>query len=140
MFLKKGGDNCAEAKNFYYSLSWGKNQSTTTSTKIQNLQGGKTMGKYLVLWEVEQSRMPIDPKERGAGLGALITKVKQDIEKGKVKDWGNFVGEPRGYDVFEGTELELMNTLQQFVPFVSFKVHQIASLSQVEEMIKALSS
>jgi len=96
------------------------------------------MGKYLVLWKVEQSRLPIDPKERGAGLGALLAKVKQDIEKGKVKDWGNFVGEARGYDVFEGTELELMNTLQQFVPFVSFEVHQVASLSQAEEMIKAL--
>jgi uncharacterized heparinase superfamily protein len=53
---------------------------------------------------------------------------------------GAFVGELRGYDVIEGTELEVMNSMQQYVPFVRFKVHPIASVSQVEEMIKALSS
>jgi len=33
-----------------------------------------------------------------------------------------------------------MNMLQQYVPFVLFEVHPIASVSQVEDMIKALSS
>jgi len=26
---------------------------------------GKIMGKYMVLWEVDQSKIPIDPKVRG---------------------------------------------------------------------------
>ena len=69
-----------------------------------------------------------------------MSLVKQDIEKGLVKDWGAFVGELRGYNVFEGTELELMNTIQKFIPFVTFKVHPIASVSQADEMIKALVS
>ena len=98
------------------------------------------MGKYLILWEVDQSKVPIAPQERGAGWSALMSMVKQDMEKGLVKDWGAFVGELRGYDVFEGTELELMNTLQQFVPFVTFRAYPVASVSQVEEMIKSLSS
>ena len=98
------------------------------------------MGKYLVLWEVDQTKVPIAPQERGAGWGALMSMVKQDMEKGIVKDWGAFVGELRGYDVIEGTELEVMNTMQQYVPFVDFKVHPIASVGQVDEMIKALSS
>jgi len=38
----------------------------------------------------------------------------------------------------EGTELEVMTSLQQFVPFCKFEVHPIASESQVNEMIKAL--
>jgi hypothetical protein len=98
------------------------------------------MAKYLVLWEVDQTKVPIAPQKRGAGWTALMSMVKQDIEKGLVKDWGAFVGELRGYDVIEGTELEVLNTMQQYVPFVQFKVHPIASASQVEEMIKALSS
>jgi hypothetical protein len=98
------------------------------------------MGKYLVLWEIDTAKVPIDPKQRGTGWNALMGMVKQDLEKGKVKDWGAFVGELSGYDIFEGTEVELMNTLQQFVPFVSFKVHPVASVSQVDEMINALSS
>ena len=96
------------------------------------------MGKYLLLWEIDRSKVPVNPKERGAGWNALMGMIKQDIKKGINKDWGAFVGELAGYSVVEGSELEVMNTLQQYTPFVSFKVHPIASVSQVEEMIKAL--
>lgn len=97
------------------------------------------MGKYLVLWEVAQSTIPIDPKERGGGWSILMAMVRQDIEKGLTKDWGAFVGESSGYAINEGTELEVMKGLQQYVPFCKFKVHPIATPNQVEEMIKALS-
>ena len=97
------------------------------------------MGKYLLLWEVDKTRVPTDPKERGAGWGLLMAMVRQDIEKGVSKDWGAFVGEMNGYAVAEGTELEVLNMTEQYVPYVTFKVHPIASESQVNEMIKALS-
>jgi hypothetical protein len=97
------------------------------------------MGQYLVLWEVDATKIPVSPKERGAGWGALMELVKQDIKKGFTKDWGAFVGELHGYAVNEGSELEVMNALQQYAPFVHFKVHPIASASHVEDMIKALS-
>jgi hypothetical protein len=97
------------------------------------------MGKYLVLWEVDQTKIPVDPKERGDGWGLLMAMVKQDIEKGITKDFGAFVGENQGYSVQEGTELEVMNTLAQYVPFCIFKVHPVASESHVGEMIKGLS-
>ena len=41
------------------------------------------MGKYLLLWEVDRARIPIDPKERGAGWGMLMAMVRQDKEKGR---------------------------------------------------------
>ena len=97
------------------------------------------MGKFLVLWEVDQTKIPIDPKERGDGWSLLMAMVNQDVEKGITKDFGAFVGENNGYSVHEGTELELMNTLAQYVPFCIFKVHPVASESQVNEMIKGLS-
>jgi len=96
------------------------------------------MGKYLMLWEIDTTKIPVGSKERGAGWNALMEMVKQDIKKGINKDWGAFVGEINGYAVLEGTEVEIMNALQQYVPFVHFKVHPIASVSQVDEMIKAL--
>ena len=96
------------------------------------------MGKYLVLWEVVQTQIPVDPKERGEGWGMLMAMVRQDIEKGVTKDWGAVVGETNGYFVAEGTELEVMNELQQYVPFCTFKVRPIATESQVNEMIKGL--
>jgi hypothetical protein len=96
------------------------------------------MGKYLVLWEVDQTKIPLDPKERGEGWSFLMAMIRQDIEKGITKDWGSFLGESKGYAVNEGTELEVMNSLQQYVPFCIFTVHPIASESQVNEMIKGL--
>jgi hypothetical protein len=96
------------------------------------------MGTYLTLWEVDQTKIPLDPKERGAGWSFLMAMVRQDIEKGLVTSWGAFVGETNGYGVYEGTELEVMNALQQYVPFCIFKVHPISTESQINEMIKGL--
>ena len=96
------------------------------------------MGKYLLLWEIDSSKIPLNPKERGIGWKTLMEMVKQDMKRGFTKDWGAFVGELRGYAVDEGTEVEVMNALQQYTPFVHFKVHPIGSISQVEEMIKAM--
>jgi hypothetical protein len=96
------------------------------------------MGKYLLLWEIDSTKIPVSPKERGTGWNALMEMVKQDIKKGLIKDWGTFIGELSGYAVEEGSELEVMNAVQRFTPFVHFKVHPIGSVSQVEEMIKAL--
>jgi hypothetical protein len=96
------------------------------------------MGKYLLLWEVDQTKIPIDPKERAAGWSMLMAMVRKDFEKGVTKDWGAFVGENNGYAIDEGTELEVLNTISQYVPFCIFKVYPIATESQINEMIKAL--
>lgn len=96
------------------------------------------MGKYLVLWEVDQTKIPINPKERGEGWGMLMAMVGQDIKKGITKDWGAFVGESSGYAINEGTEIEVMRSLQQFVPFCTFKTYPVATEGQVNEMIKGL--
>ena len=96
------------------------------------------MGKYLALWEMDQTKIPIDPKERGEAWGLFMAMVKQDIEKGITKDFGSFVGESFGYAVYEGTEVEIANTMQQYVPYCIFKMHPVATESQVNEIIKGL--
>ena len=96
------------------------------------------MGTYLALWEMDQTKIPIDPKERGEAWGLFMAMVKQDIEKGITKDFGAFMGETGGYAVYEGTELEVLTTIQQYVPYCIFKIHPVATESQVNEMIKAL--
>ena len=97
------------------------------------------MGRYLSLWEMDKSKIPVDPKERGGGWSLMMAMVKENLEKGVTKDWGAFVGETSGYSILEGTEIEVGGYLQKFVPFVSFKLFPIASVSQVEEVIKSLS-
>ncbi len=96
------------------------------------------MGKYLVLWELDPSKIPVDPKDRGTAWKAFMEMVKQDLETGPAVDWGAFVGEGRGFAIHEGTEVEVATALQQFVPFVDYKVHPISSVSQVDELIDGL--
>jgi len=96
------------------------------------------MGRYLLLWELDRSRAIVDPKERGAGFKLLVDMVNQDIKKGLTKDWGVFIGEHSGYSVVEGTEVDIMNQIQRYTPYVYFKVHPIGSVAQVEEMIKTM--
>jgi hypothetical protein len=98
------------------------------------------MGRYLVLWEMDQTKVPISPQERGTGWAALTDIIREDMKKGITKDFGTFVGELRGYSVMEGTEAEIGNSLQQFVPFAIFNVHAVASLEQTNELIKALTT
>jgi len=97
------------------------------------------MGKYLVLWEVDQTKIPIDSLERKDGWSLLMAMVGQDHEKGHVKDWGAFTGENKGYSIYDVTRIELLKSLQQYVPFCIFKVHPISSVSEVNEMISSLS-
>ena len=96
------------------------------------------MAKYLMLWEMDNARVPVDAKERGGGFQLLTAMVKQDIQKGIMKDFGAFVGEMSGYVVAEGTEVEIGNMMQQYVPFCMYKTHAVASVSQVDEIVKAL--
>ena len=94
------------------------------------------MGRYLLLWDLDMSRIPVSPQERAAGWSMLTAMVKEDMKKGALKDWGSFVGEMRGYVVAEGTEVEIGGFIQRYVPYVSFKTHPVASVSQVEEVTK----
>jgi len=96
------------------------------------------MGKYLMIWELTLEHIPVDPKERGAGYEMLLAMVKQDIERGLTKDWGNFVGEGSGYTIVEGSEVEINKMVQQYSPFVRFKTHPAVSVDQADEVIKSL--
>lgn len=91
-----------------------------------------------MIWELNYEHIPVDPKERGAGYEMLLAMVKQDIEGGMTKDWGNFVGEASGYNVVEGSEVDINKMVQQYSPFVRFKTHPVVSVEQVEEVIKSL--
>lgn len=96
------------------------------------------MGKYLILWKLNPQFIPVDPAERAAGWDLLIALVKQDMEKGLIKEWGAFVGEPNGFDIVEGSEEEVQLMMTKFVPYVDFEVHPLISLEKVEAVIKGM--
>jgi hypothetical protein len=96
------------------------------------------MEKYLLLWEFDRTKIPVDPKERGVGFNMLMEVITQDIKKGILKDWGLFVGQHHGYSVVQGTEVEVIKASQRYTPFVYFAAHPIASVNHAGEMMKVL--
>ena len=97
------------------------------------------MAKYLILWEVDPSRAPEDPKERGGAWSLMLDMIKQDMKEGTMTDWGSFVGEGSGYAVAEQQdEVELSKNLQRFFPYVTFMVKPVMTVEQTAEMAKAL--
>lgn len=97
------------------------------------------MAKYLMLWKFNRNLIPVTPQERVKSYSALMTFIQQDIERGIIKDWGCFVGESNGYSVVEGSEVDICKMVQRYSPFCGFSTHPIASVDQMNEVIKAIS-
>jgi hypothetical protein len=96
------------------------------------------MSKNLFIWSLDPARVPNDPRERGAGWGMLMEMIKQDKEKGVLKDWGAFTSEGKGYCIVEGTNLEIMKMTDQYTPYVQFEIHPISTSDEVNKLISHL--
>lgn len=88
------------------------------------------MAKYFITWEADESLWPSNPREQGALALKLGGMVKQDMNEGKVIDWGVFVGGDKGYMTAEGDAVDLYQNLQRFHPYVDFMVHQVISIDE----------
>jgi hypothetical protein len=96
------------------------------------------MARYLVLWTIDAGRVPLDHKERANGWLMLMNLIRQDFEKGILKDWGSFPGEAHGYSVMEGSIIDINLALNQYIPFVSFEIHPAATINEIEKFIKVM--
>ena len=67
------------------------------------------MARYLLLWEMDLTKVPAARKERAAVWGPMIQMVKQSMEAGVTKDWGVFAGGMKGFSIHEGDEMTVSN-------------------------------
>jgi hypothetical protein len=105
---------------------------------MKHWKGDQKMGRYLVLWEADESKIPIAPEERKIGWQMATEMVEQYIKDGLVKDYGAFVGQPNGFIIADGTRDDIINMTIKFMPFFRFKVISIASIDQIKEVIKTI--
>jgi hypothetical protein len=95
------------------------------------------MPKYVTFWEIDSSRMSVDPVERAATMSKLIEGVKQMKKNFPEMEWGSFLGENTGYSVSTGTWQDMVKISQMFAPYVKFKVYQALSIEEVEGAFKS---
>jgi hypothetical protein len=98
------------------------------------------MGRYLMHWSINDSLVPVNPRERASAWEILMELVKQDHKKGLLTDWGAFPGESSGYCIMEGSNLDVMKMTQQYAPYVGFEVRPVASVEEVEALLKHMSA
>lgn len=89
-------------------------------------------------WELDTTKIPINPKERAAAWLPMAQMVKQDMQSGVIKQWGAYVGETNGFGVAEGSEEEVDKMVQRYVPFVRFTTHPFVTVDQIEKMAKEM--
>ena len=77
--------------------------------------------RYLLIWKLDHTKIPVDLRARAAGWRPLIEMVKDDLDKGLTKEWGVFAGEGRGYCV-----VEVDSHVQNELPVYGKKMSSVA--------------
>jgi hypothetical protein len=89
-------------------------------------------------WEIDTTKVPINPQERGAAWLPMVQMVKQDLQRGVLKAWGVYPGEMRGFGLAEGNEEEIYKMAQRYIPFVHFTTHPTLTADQMEKLLKEM--
>jgi len=79
------------------------------------------MGKVLLLWELDRTRVSLDPKERITAWTMMVNMVKNDLKSGGLKEWGMFTAETAGYAIREGTDEEIAIATGRYEPYVKLE-------------------
>ena len=96
------------------------------------------MAKYLLLWELDTSRISEDPGVRKQHWNALQDAVVKQLEAGQMKDWGLCVGELTGYCIVEGSQAEVAKITRGYVPWVNFEVKEVVTIHQAMENLEGM--
>lgn len=96
------------------------------------------MPRYLMTWELDTTKVPVDPKERATAFLPMLQMVKQDMQSGVIKEWGVYIGETKGFGVCEGSEEEVAKMAQKYMPIVQFMTHPAITVDQMEKLFKEM--
>ena len=96
------------------------------------------MGRYLLLWEGDETKIPLDPTARRESWLAACEMVRQDFKSGLVKDWGVLLGQVKGFAIDEGTEEEVQKATLKYIPYFRFQIIPILTVDQQVEAIKSI--
>lgn len=96
------------------------------------------MARYLMLWELDRTRIPADPQDRAAAWMTLTNMVRQDLGEGLTESWGAFVGEMKGYCLVKGNEMDIATMVQKYTPYVYFKTFPVANIEMIDTMLKQM--
>ena len=97
------------------------------------------MTKYHVLWEIDRSKIPADPKEKISIIMNLLNGAMEGKKSGILSDWGSFTN-LTGYFVLNGTDEEVGLFLTKYSSYLKFSQPTLTvSVEQALEIYTKLS-
>ena len=92
--------------------------------------------KFLTLWELFSEKMPVDAEAFPRALRGLAQRVKQDIDGGKLREFGVFTEGGKGYMIAESSAKDLYATLLFYRRYSKLTVHSFISLEEVADTLE----
>lgn len=83
-------------------------------------------------------RGDLTPRSEWVLNAKYLEMTKQDMEDGKINDWGSYVGRGAGYAVCEGNRLDVYKNIQHYAIYYIFTAHEMLSIDEVTGVIKSL--
>ncbi|MCC6394580.1 MAG: hypothetical protein IT167_28550 [Bryobacterales bacterium] len=89
------------------------------------------MARYLLLWELDNTRIPEDLEKRKAMHQGFQEIVRQQMKAGEISQWGACAGEARGFCIVDGSAEDVHKLTGRWIPWVSFQAREVLSIEQV---------
>ncbi|MCC6341874.1 MAG: hypothetical protein IT166_06735 [Bryobacterales bacterium] len=96
------------------------------------------MARYLMLWELDKSRIPEELEKRKAQHLGFQEIVRQQMKSGEISQWGAYAGETKGFCIVEGSAEDVHKLTGRWVPWVSFEVKELLTIEQVGKATAAM--
>ena len=96
------------------------------------------MATTLILWEANDSLMPIDREERRKLIMSMLEGVKKSVDSGEMKMWGVSSGGGNGYSVSERSPKEIFALVMKYTPYIKFQVKPMLSADEMIDVIKEM--
>ena len=88
------------------------------------------MTKWYVEWKLTEQYWSLSDAERlKVGL-QMLEMVNMDFQAGLIKDWSITTDTGKGYNIAEGTETQLYESLIKYRPHVTFEVTPVIPFAQ----------
>ena len=100
-------------------------------------RGDLAMIRFFVRWRMNPHESFKTPEDRGKFVMKMLDDVKEEMQSGKITDWGTCIDGSGGYSVYEvPSDRDVFDSLQKWVPHVTYDVRQVLTVQQLIEARK----
>ena len=93
------------------------------------------MPKSLILIKLNLETFPTDREEMKKVLGPMFSLTFNDLQDGKISDFGMYAGNSGGYVISNQTPEDISRVALQMQPYVTFEVHPVVPLDEMRKLM-----